>query len=109
MVSTDSVSAASGHAPDSGNAPRAAPKTRKERRDTERQRPSHAELTVSLNKVLQDDSDMMKEALKSGRVLGGVACGSIIDKLMAAMPKVYPWKPTVPPCLAGWIPPQNDT
>ena len=64
---------------------------------------------MSLNKVLQDDSDMMTEALKSGRILGGARCGIIIQKLMEAMPKVYPWKPTAPPCLAGWIPTQDDT
>ena len=51
----------------------------------------------------------MQETLKAGRILGGVTWGNIIEKLMAVMPKVYPWKPTVPPCLAGWIPTQNDT
>ena len=62
-----------------------------------------------MNKVLKSDTELMQDTLKAGRIFGSEKCDSILTKLMASMPKVYPWKPTVPPCLAGWIPTQNDT
>ena len=122
MASTDSVSAAasasaiacpsppaSGHAPGSGDAPNRK-KTRKERRETEpRRRPSHQELSASLNKVLQNDSDVMAEAVKTNSIVGGENACRIVSKMIEDLPKAYIWKPTVPPCLAGWIPTQNDT
>ena len=121
MASTDSVPAASsasatacpaapasGHAPGSGRAPKK--KTRKEKRETDpRRRPSHQELSASLNKVLQNDSDVMAVAVKTGSIVGGTNACTIVSKMIEDLPKTYIWKPTVPPCLAGWIPTQNDT
>ena len=111
MASTDSGSAASSasvsgpaslSAPASGHRPKAkSPK--------EQQRPSLKELTDALNLVLGKDGKLMKDTLLAGRIFGGENCTSIVNSVMGSMPKEYPWKPTVPPCLAGWIQTQNDT
>ena len=112
MVSTDSVSAASSasvpgpaslSAPASGHRPKA--KSPKKQR-----RPSLKQLTAALNHVLGKDGKLMKDTLLAGRIFGDEKLDkSIVDRMMESMPKEYPWKPTVPPCLAGWIPTQTDT
>ena len=108
MASTDSVSAASSSsaaalsAPASGHRPNV--KKRKEPQTPKEQlRPSQKELTNALNKVLGEDGKLMKETLLNGRIFGTKEDSSVVAMVMASMPKKYPWKPTVPPCLAGWI------
>ena len=62
-----------------------------------------------MNKVLQNDSDVMAVAVKTGSIVGGTNACTIVSKMIEDLPKTYIWKPTVPPCLTGWIPTQNDT
>ena len=68
----------------------------------EQKRPSSKELTFGLIKVLGDDSKIMEATLQAGRIFANKDAKKIIAKVMASI-KAYPWKPTVPPCLAGWI------
>ena len=70
-------------------------------------RPPHEEVSHALNKMLQHDSVLMSEAVKHNSIVGGENGYKIATKLSASLP--YKWKPTVPPCLAGWVPTQNDT
>jgi len=51
----------------------------------------------------------MKVAEESGSIVSEKTAGTIVSKMMEDLPKTYTWKPTVPPCLVGWIPTQNDT
>ena len=120
MASTDSVPAASsasaiagsaapasGRAPGSGRAPNT--KSRKEKLAADPRRASHKELSASLNRILQNNSDVMKVAETSGSIVSEETASTIVSKMMEDLPPTYTWKPTVPPCLVGWIPTQNDT
>ena len=115
MASTDSVSAASsasataspsapasGHAPGSGGAPKKNFKTRKQKDAEPRRRPSHKELSKSLEKVLSNDSEIMAVAIKTSSIVGGTNAATIVSKMMEDLPQSYVWKPTVPP-LSGRV------